>query len=166
MNDKEDTGGMLWIIGYGNVQRRDDGAGPYVAHWLRRKLADRAGILIQTPHQLDPVLVDDGVPPRAILFIDATPDRLEQGWRFRELMPDASPWPFALHHLPPGMFLELLGRYHRYHPFAWLVTIQGDDFGFGGGLTAATEERADRAAAAIADFGLRKIIDSTGNING
>lgn len=152
MNDKNGEFATIWIIGYGNTQRRDDGIGPYIAERLRLELGHRPEFCIRALHQLDPVLIDDKIPPDYIIFIDATHARLEQGCRFRDLQPDLSQWPFAMHHLPPPIFLGLLCMCRRCNPSAWIVTVQGDDFEFGTGLTPASKTRADKAVEVISEF--------------
>jgi len=152
MNDKSGKFTTVWIIGYGNTQRRDDGIGPYIADQLFLELGHQPGFHIRSLHQLDPVLIDDKVPPDFIIFVDSTHTRLEQGWRFQDLQPDLRQWPFAMHHLPPPIFLGLLGMCLGCNPTAWIVTVQGDDFEFGTGLTPASKTRADKAAMAIGEF--------------
>ncbi len=142
----------VWLIGYGNTQRRDDGLGPYIARRLEAELGQRPELRIQVLHQLDPVLIDDIMLPEAIIFIDATPARLEAGWCFQELQPDLGQWPFAMHHLPPAIFLGLLCMCRRCNPSAFLVTVEGDDFEFGTGLSPAAKARADTAAEALLAF--------------
>ncbi|MBU0992765.1 MAG: hydrogenase maturation protease [Proteobacteria bacterium] len=156
----------IWIIGYGNKERCDDGAGPVVAERLQFMFRNRPEIIIRSVHQLDPVLVDDTNPPEDVILIDATLDQQVNGLRVQMLMPEKIPLPFSLHHLPPGLFLELLGQYHGYYPSAWLVTIQGNDFGFGTGLTGETEKRALRAVKVIAGLAVMKVIDSPKDIKG
>ena len=58
----------LWIVGYGNPQRGDDGTGCYVAARLERFLEGKEGISVRAVHQLDPCLVEEleGAAPSSL----------------------------------------------------------------------------------------------------
>ena len=56
----------------------------------------------------------------------------------------------------PPILLALIQQIYRRCPKTWLVSIQGEDFGFGEGLSVQVEERAERAVAEILSFVSRK----------
>jgi len=139
----------LWIIGYGNPQRRDDGIGPYVVKKLFGMLGEKKGIRFRAVHQLDPALAEELQHADWMVFVDATVDRLENGWVWGEIQPESGAMPYTTHQMDPSFLLRILeSAYHR-SPRTWLASIQGEDFGFGEGLSPEAETRAEKAVSEI-----------------
>jgi hydrogenase maturation protease len=153
----ESTG--LWVIGYGNPQRRDDGSGCSVAARLDRLFGPESGVSIRTMHQLDPVLVEDLRDAEEVLFVDATVQPTPEGREWLRLCPDAEALPHESHHLGPGLLLGLIQRLYGRCPKGWLVSVQGEDFGFGEGLSREGRIRAKQVTREIASFMSRKLVD-------
>jgi hydrogenase maturation protease len=138
------------VIGYGNPFRRDDGIGAFVAERLRGML--HPGNRILTFHQLDPVVLDEVQDSDLVVFVDATVEKLGNGMQWRRVRPERSGFAHTTHHFKPTLLLSLLSSLHQREPEAWLVSVQGDDFGHGEGLTEETRARAVRACREIAGF--------------
>jgi len=144
---------VLWIIGYGNPQRRDDGIGPYVIERLRKRLVGRTGIRLISRHQLEPELMEDLRGADAVILVDASVGRsFLGGWEWSELEPDRGDTHYLSHHMKPSFLLGLMEMAYGSSPTGWLVSIQGDDFGLGEGLTPRARRRAREASDAILRF--------------
>ena len=148
-----------WIIGYGNTHRRDDGIGPYVVEQLSRDLESEPGIGLRALHQLDPVLAEELQGAEVLILVDATTEPLERGLHWARVQPEQELSPCGMHHLKPSMLAGLLELLYQRSPTTWLVSVQGDDFGFGEGLSLEAQEKAERARSEIVQFCLREFID-------
>jgi hydrogenase maturation protease len=154
-----------WIIGYGNRHRRDDGIGPYVVERLSADLGKGTGVALRSLHQLDPVLVEEVQAAEILILVDATVEPLERGLRWTRV--HAKPGDLCdTHHLRPSVFAGLLESLYHRSPAMWVVSVQGNDFGFGEGLTLEAQEKAERASSEIVRFCLREFVDKRqGSIN-
>lgn len=144
----------LWIIGYGNPQRRDDGVGAWVVDRLRPNLEHRPDIHLWIQHQLVPDMIDTLKAARTIVFVDATTETLERGWNWTAPQPEFTALPYLAHHFSPAFILWLLLRVYDQTPEAWMVSVAGNDFSFGNGLSQRASRRAARAASEIEAFAL------------
>jgi hydrogenase maturation protease len=142
----------LWIVGYGNPQRRDDGIGPYAAIRLRDLLSGTRSVHVRPCHQLDPTLVEDLKDAGGVLFIDATVEPLADGWQRSALQPGIDEWPYLVHGFQAPLLLGLIKAFYGRCPEAWMVSVQGDDFGFGEGLSDGARQRTHEAVKAVAEF--------------
>jgi hydrogenase maturation protease len=155
-----------WIIGYGNPHRRDDGIGPYVVEQVSRDLGKGAGIGLRSLHQLDPVLAEEVQGAEILILVDATVEPLERGLRWTRVHPKQDLSSCDTHHLQPSVFAGLLESLYQRSPAMWVVSVQGNDFGFGEGLSLDAQEKAERASSEIVQFCLREFIDKgQGSIN-
>ncbi len=139
----------LWIIGYGNCHRRDDGAGRHVAEHLMQRYGAVAGVRILSLHQLGPELAEDIQSAGGIVFIDAAMGPQFRGRSWRRIRP-ISDMAGVSHSLTAAALLGLTQILYGRCPPAWMVSIQGNDFGFGDGLTQATADHAIQAAREVA----------------
>jgi len=119
----------MWIIGYGNTRRGDDGIGPYIVKTLKKMILSRKRIYFREMPQLTPDLIDDLQNADFILFIDATVKKLKKGWQLLKIQPDFSYMPFLTHHVTPAFLLGLIQSVYMRCPSAWQVSVQGYDFG-------------------------------------
>ncbi|MBN1106410.1 MAG: hydrogenase maturation protease [Deltaproteobacteria bacterium] len=155
MNDAS----RYWIVGYGNSQRRDDGCGWHVAARLLRLFGEDRGVTILLLHQLDPVLAEDLQVAEGVIFVDATTEEIPEGVEWRRIRPEGGVFPCWTHHLKAAALMGLIHIVYGRSPSAWLVSVKGQDFGFGEGLSALARKRARRASREIAAFVARKMID-------
>lgn len=142
----------VWIVGYGNPQRTDDGIGPYAADQLRDAFSGSPSIQVRSCHQLDPALVEDLKDAGGVLFIDATVEALAGGWKRIPLEPRIDEWPYVVHDFDAPLLLGLIKAFYGRCPAAWMVSVQGEDFGFGEGLSEGARQRVHEAVNATAGF--------------
>jgi hydrogenase maturation protease len=155
-----------WIIGYGNPHRKDDGIGPYVVEQVSRDLGDRTGVTLRSLHQLDPVLAEEVQSAEVLILVDATVDRLERGLQWTRIQPKQDFSACDTHHLQPEGLAGLLDLLYQRSPAVWVVSVQGNDFGFGEGLSREAREKAERASSEIVKFCCREFVDKRqGSIN-
>ncbi|MBL7175030.1 MAG: hydrogenase maturation protease [Desulfobacteraceae bacterium] len=146
-----------WIIGYGNPQRRDDGIGPYVIDRLNTILGYKKEIHILSLHQLEPDLIEELRYANLLIFVDAATGQVEGGWRWVKVQSELRDLHYVTHHFKPSFLLGLLQSIYHHCPRTWLVSVQGDDFEFGEGLTSGAEKRARMVVSEIVRFILTRI---------
>jgi hydrogenase maturation protease len=152
------------IIGYGNIYCHDDGAGYYVVNALRKRMGIRElhpdedgmdelgkGLDTLLVHQLIPEIASVAANYHKVVFVDAhtgiIPDEIR-------VIPVKEEYGFhaVSHHMSPGMFLATVRKDRGMAPSGYLVSIKGDDFNFGLGLTDACRTRADASVQKILDL--------------
>ncbi|NDJ87250.1 MAG: hydrogenase maturation protease [Chloroflexi bacterium] len=124
------------VIGYGNVLRTDDGIGPAVAACVAQRCA-AADVEVLSLHQLLPELAEPISQARQVVFIDASIDGVPGTIACWRLLPGpeteaAGP---LVHHLDPQRLLELAQLLYGHAPAAALVSVVGQDFSLGEGLS-------------------------------
>jgi len=141
-----------FIVGYGNRQRRDDGIGPHMVERLRGAAANLKQVhLLSLPH----LAFDTAEDLRAadlVLFVDASVARLAGGRSWRKLKPDMRWLPYLTHHVQPAFLLGLMEQMYGRTAPAWLVSVQGRDFGYGEGLSPEAARAAERVGREILGF--------------
>ena len=109
--------------------------------------------------QLEADLVEELCEADFILFVDATIENLNGGRAWRRIYPETQLLPYLTHHINPYYLLGLIRTiYHRSTP-AWLVSIQGFDFGFGEGLSPGAEKSAEDVGGEILQFIEKKLTE-------
>jgi hydrogenase maturation protease len=146
------------VIGYGNLDRQDDGVAYEVINALRRRLGQAAlgGEELDTGElgnstdsifvmQLAPELLDVMADYSRVIFVDAhvRDDLPDLHWA--PVQPEYAPSIFT-HHMTPAMLLALSKILCHQEPAGYIVTIRGHTFNFGEGLSAATEALVEPAA--------------------
>jgi len=142
----------FWVIGYGNTLRRDDGIGPYVVNRLNGILKHEKEIRTLALHQLGPDLVEELRWAKLVIFVDATTNEVDWGWQWIKVEPELRDLPYLTHYLTPQFLLGLLQSIYQQCPQTWLVSVHGQDFGFGKGLSLEAEKRAHGALSEIVQF--------------
>ena len=137
------------IVGCGNPQRKDDGIGPYIVERLAEILGDRREIRFLTCHQLGPELLDAFKVADCVIVIDAAAEPIEDGWGLTEIEPDLETFSFTTHFIHPAFLLALTDSMYGKRLKMWVLSIQGDDFGFGEKLTAIALERAEEVISRV-----------------
>lgn len=153
------------VIGYGNLERGDDGAAFHVVNRLRPALGqppltpeddglDRLGAPVDAVfvRQLVPELALDAAPYARVVLVDAhvpedprpvVVERVEAAYRR----------PPVSHHLTPSMFAWLVATASAGRPEVFVVSVRARCFDHRRGLSPDTEfwiEVAARAAAGLA----------------
>jgi hydrogenase maturation protease len=137
------------IIGYGNAQRRDDGIGPYIVGRLRPIFANRGDVHLLVSHQLEPDLIEPLKNASTILFVDAAVKMVVAGRSWSAIQPELKTMPCLGHQFTPAFILGWLQCLYRRCPTAWLVSVEGNDFSFGSGLSSGAQKRAEQVIGEI-----------------
>ena len=163
---KEQSSGKqhILVIGYGNVYCRDDGVGHYVINALRKRMGvrelqpdedgmDELGKDFDTllVHQLVPEIASVAAHYHTVVFLDAHTGIIPEEIR---VVPVKEEYAFhaVTHHMSPGMLLAMARKVEGTAPPGYLVSIKGNDFNFGLGLTDACRTRADASIQKILDL--------------
>jgi hydrogenase maturation protease len=139
------------VIGFGNMDRADDGVAHYVINALRRRLGqnplkedetglEELGAEVDSAFlsQLTPELLETLTGYRRVIFVDAHVYENVDALHCAPVSPDYTPSTFT-HHLTPGAFLALLKTLYHVEPTGHLVSLRGYDFDFHRHLSAETE---------------------------
>jgi hydrogenase maturation protease len=154
---------MFLVIGYGNRLRRDDGAGPE----LLKMILENGGfndIRAIEVHQLVPELAEEIAlhDVAAVLFFDAgvgtvRPNAQGAGCNVGlSKLDGTTATPSLGHYCDPSTLLLYAELLHGSKPPAWLVTIPGEDFGFGEGFSELTRSSLAVAQEMVFDL-LRRL---------
>ncbi len=139
------------VIGYGNIDRADDGVAFCVINTLRRCLGqkilseDNTGLdglgaevdsifLVQLAPEITDVLADY----QQVIFVDAHVYESTDNLHCAPISPAYALSTFT-HNMTPAMILALLKLLHRQGPTGHLVSIRGYDFDFHRDLSADTK---------------------------
>lgn len=148
---------QILIIGYGNLDRGDDGAAFHVVNRLRERLGQRplpeddSGLEALTPEtavflpQLTPELAVDAAPYHRLVLIDAHVTAEVRPVIYLRLQAEYRP-PGLSHVLSPAMFLWLVQAISGQTCAAFLVSLRGHCFALQRGLSAETSAWVDAAA--------------------
>jgi hydrogenase maturation protease len=139
------------IIGFGNLDRADDGVAYYVINALRRHLGQKAlseedtgmedlGAPIDSIFlsQLAPELMDPIAEYKRVIFVDAHVYENMEALHCAPVLPEYAAATFT-HHLTPAMLLAFLKALHHREPKGHLVSIRGYDFDFHRNLSLDTQ---------------------------
>jgi hydrogenase maturation protease len=149
------------VIGYGNPSRRDDGAGLAVVNGLRSRLGlpdldETTDGFADLGHTLDTLFVQQLTPELAdtltgyerLLLVDAHAGAYPDLVHWTPLVPRYDP-AMVSHIVKPAHLLALAEQYAGRSPEAVLVSIRGEDFDFGLGLSAETARGVQQVIAHI-----------------
>jgi hydrogenase maturation protease len=136
------------VIGYGNLDRHDDGLGFHVVNRLRRHLGQeplafddnglaRLGGDLDSVfmRQLVPELIETAVDYDRLVFVDAHIPTDMPNLMCIRIGPDNAMSGFT-HQLHPSTFLTLLKVLCDHEPQSHLLSVSGCNFDFGRGLSA------------------------------
>jgi hydrogenase maturation protease len=138
------------VIGYGNLDRGDDGVAYHVVNALRQRLGqkvlseDETG-LEELGGQMDSILLTQLAPEliatlagyQQIIFVDAHVHEGVPDLYCAPVSPQRAASSFS-HHLTPALLLALLQAMRHVEPAAHIVSIRGHDFDFHRRLSDAT----------------------------
>jgi hydrogenase maturation protease len=139
------------VIGFGNIDRADDGVAFFVVNALRRCLGQNplnedetgleelgAGVDSIFLSQLTPELLETLAGYRQVIFVDAHVYENVDALHCEPVSPEYTPSTFT-HHLTPAAFLALLKALYHHEPAGHLVSLRGYDFDFHRRISAETE---------------------------
>ena len=151
------------IIGFGNMDRADDGAAFHVVNRLRRHLGcaplpeddtglDALGQTIDAVFlsQLTPELTEVLRDYDRIFFVDAHVCEAMEDLHCASILPESAALTFT-HHISPAMILALLEALYHQRPAAHLISVRGYDFDFHRNLSVHTDALVDAAVAYLID---------------
>lgn len=140
------------VLGAGNPLRRDDGAGPAVCRYLAERLAGRLPDHAEVSGGAVEILSALQGAERAVL-VDATASGALPGTVHRF---DAAGGPLpasftsgSSHGLGVAEAVELARALGQLPPYLVIYGIEGEDFGFGEGLTPAVAAAVERVAVEV-----------------
>lgn len=140
------------VIGYGNIARSDDAAGVHAAHLLEELYRDQAEVRVIAAHQLTPELAEEVAGAQYVLFLDAAAQGSPGEVSLRQLAPDGVMGGIG-HHVTPGILLCCAEQLYGEAPPALGLTIAGESFELGRGLSPAVcsriEQFVQRAASVV-----------------
>ena len=140
------------VIGYGNTVRGDDAAGIHAAHRLEESFRDCPEVRIIAAHQLTPELAEDVSGARYVLFLDAAPTGTPGEISQRRLAAGGVLGAWG-DNVTPGALLLYAEQLYGEAPPALCLTIAGESFAPGAGMSASVRRRMEefvmRAAGLI-----------------
>jgi hydrogenase maturation protease len=152
------------ILGYGNVDRQDDGVAWHVLAGIARKLGhpvpqepdegfELQGGALEFLYalQLVPEMAETLSHFERVYFIDAHTGAKPQDIDLVEIQAAYQASPFT-HHMTPETLLALAHSLYGATPQSILASVRGYEFGFQQGLSPATEKLAQAAVTAIVDW--------------
>lgn len=140
------------VIGYGNLDRGDDGVAYAIVNGLRRALLrepldeeetglEHLGGRSDTIflRQLVPEIMETAAAYDQLVFVDAHVGDRDGEIAWRQIVPAFLPSAFT-HHLTPATFLALMRALYDRAPAGYLLSVRGHTFDFHRGLSEATAE--------------------------
>ncbi|HVN81949.1 MAG TPA: hydrogenase maturation protease [Terriglobia bacterium] len=157
------------VIGYGNPYRHDDGVALVVINSLRHQLGvnllaldddglDTLGYPLDTImlHQLLPELVPVVANYQRLVFVDAHTSASSEEISVVPILEEYG-FQAVTHHLSPQMLLALAKRATGTFPLSHLVSIRGENFDFGEGLSPDCSARVKDAVERILELAAIRI---------
>ena len=149
------------VIGYGNLDRADDGVAFHVINALRRRLGQRPLSAEETGweqlgtvhdsvflRQLQPEWMETCASYDRVIFVDAHVHENTADLACVPVLPEYVPPPFT-HHMTPPTFLALMQALYAREPAGRLLSIRGHDFDFHRGLSPAAAGQVPAAVEMI-----------------
>jgi len=149
------------VMGFGNLDRADDGVAFHVVNDLRRRLGqpplspdetgseqlcgDQDSVFLR---QLQPEWMETCASYDQVIFIDAHVNENTAELACVPVQPEYVSSPFT-HHMTPPTFLALTGALYGREPAGRLLSIRGHDFDFYRGLSPATAGQVPAAVEMI-----------------
>jgi hydrogenase maturation protease len=156
--------GNILFLGYGNVDRQDDGLAWHVLLEVARLLgkpidtSSEEGIFPQGTEidfyfslQLVPEMAETIAQYRRVCFIDAHTGRVPEDIHLDEVLPEYQASPFT-HHMTPSTLVAIAGSLYNHYPQAVLFSIRGFEFGFDRALSPASAKLVAEASRQIIDW--------------
>jgi hydrogenase maturation protease len=153
----------ILLIGYGNAYCHDDGVALYIINELRRRRGirelqpDEDG-LDDLGHERDSIMLHQLVPEvvpvvanyQLVVFVDAHVGSIPDNVRVVQVQEEHR-FHAVTHHMSPGMILGMARQTKGIAPSGYLVSVRGENFDFGLGLS--------DPCRLCADIAIQKILD-------
>jgi hydrogenase maturation protease len=152
----------IWIAGFGNIDRQDDGVGIILAsritEWVKSK--GEFDVKLSLEHQLLPELAEELKDVDLAIFVDADMQQYENGWRIAELCPSSRIEGFNIHSMSPAWLLQLSEQLRTPPKRALTLSVSGNSFDFSNCLTSECEARMYAAEKAFQEWFASFCIDT------
>jgi hydrogenase maturation protease len=136
----------VFVIGYGNSLRSDDGVGVAVAEALAEQCRDNPDVRVVAAMQLTPDMSSDIAEARFVLFVDAAagdvPGTIQ---RFPVSAADAGQ--LQTHYCTPPTLLSLAEQLYGGSPAATVLTVSAESFEPGTNLSPSVQARVPEVVA-------------------
>ncbi len=152
------------IVGYGNVDRQDDGVAWHVRAEMLRMCGrpapaspddefpeDDQNPAVLFALQLTPELAETLSLYERACFVDAHTGRVQAEVNEEVIQPEYQTSPLT-HHMTPQSCLALAQSLYGHAPHSILVSVRGYEFGFSHELSESTERLAKQAAERIVEW--------------
>ena len=161
------------VLGFGNVNRQDDGAAWHILSQLARRLKSAPPAAVDSSSHVDLVDYDLEVCTEKldllfvlqltpelcelisrygrVCFVDTHTGRIPEEIHIETLEPELQRSPFT-HHLVPNTCLAMTQSLFHVQPEGLLVSVRGYEFDFLTGLSARTAGLIDKAASIVWDW--------------
>jgi hydrogenase maturation protease len=143
------------VIGYGNPLRADDGLGWIIAQQLRRDLAEQrvpADVVVLAEHQLTPELAEPIGRARLVVFVDARQGNRPGLVDCRAVVPAGDGALAFSHEVDPPSLVALARLLYSACPTAVVVSVDGDDFGYGMSLSPVVQATVPQVVERVRDI--------------
>ena len=139
------------VIGYGNTLRTDDGLGPAVAEGLEGEWPEE-DVSVVSCQLLTPDLAEPVSRAELVVFIDAAADGGPGDVACVRVEPDRTRSSSFTHHFDPAGLLALAEVLYGRAPEAYTISVCGESFDSGEGLTATVAARVPEVAARVREL--------------
>jgi len=169
------TDKKILLLGYGNVDRQDDGVAWHILAHVSKQIdrpantAETGSVDSHEPFQLTgenpdflfvlqltPELAETVAQFDRVCFVDAHTGNIEEDIRFQKIEGQFQSSPFT-HHLTAQTLLVLAETLYGKKPEAFLLSVRGFEFGFSQDLSLATGQLSLQAAQTLVSW-IRKSI--------
>ena len=144
----------IWIAGFGNIDRQDDGVGiilaSRVAEWLKNKPEN--DVKLSLSHQLLPELAEELEGIDLAIFVDADMQQHENGWNIADAFPSPQVDGLNIHSMGPAWLLQLAEQLGTSPDCALTLSVSGSSFDFSDRLTPECEARMYAAEKAFHEW--------------
>ncbi len=138
----------ICMVGVGNVIRQDDGIGSYVCNAFEKMSIP--GITILHLQQLDVEIIEDFLPYKHILIVDASIDGNEI--ELYNLSPEAVIPLSTSHHINVAMLDALAQRLYSKKLSLFICAVRGYDFEMGNMLSEKAKANCNQAISQIHEW--------------
>ncbi len=152
------------IIGYGNVDRQDDGVAWYVLAEIAKQLGETRSLDPEVDHEIDtdvadlrfmlqltPELAESIAAYSKVGFIDACVSPLQDHIALTHLEAKFQSSPMT-HHMTPETILSICQTLYQQTPDAVLLSVEAREFGFSRNLSAHTQALVKKAATQVMEW--------------
>jgi len=152
----------IWVAGFGNIDRQDDGVGIVLASLIAEWINNKGGheVKLSLEHQLLPELAEELKDVDLAIFVDADMQQYEDGFCIAGLFPSSSIEGFNIHSMSPAWLLQLSGQLGTPPKRAITLCVSGNSFNFSDCLTSECESRMYAAEKAFKEWFANFINDS------